>query len=364
MGAEKSARRRALLIANGNFLNADLSGLPGVEKDFHALQAVLGAKELGNFEVIGLLNKDLLTVRREIAAVCDSSKSADTLLIYYSGTGICDLFGSLHLPVFDSDPKFVDATSIDANFILNRIRLSQCQKVILIVDSCHSGAFFENNRGIPNGLFAITACGAQQFAFDTPDGGEFTKALINGLESADADQDGDGRISADEIFDFICKTLSKKRKDSVPQKWVWNVPGPIYITAATPKVFLSYCRQDFAAAQKLKTALERQGFSIWIDTESIHSGDWKSRVTDGLNRARAMVFLMTADSLKASAVQRELEFAHAKGIPIIPIVFNEPIAIPDWYTFDYHSLHRHTLDKNLPNEQVKKLADAIRKAKR
>lgn len=100
---------------------------------------------------------------------------------------------------------------------------------------------------------------------------------------------------------------------------MWNVRDPIYIATVPPRVFLSYCRKDVALAGKFKAALEANGFSIWLDLEDIQSDNWKARVTDGLNRARALVFLMIADSLAASAVQKELHFALAKGVPIIPV---------------------------------------------
>lgn len=357
--------RRALLICNGTFSDKGLPHLSGVRHDHDAMQRVLGDAGIGGFEVQALLDRPLLEVRRAIAMVCRASSADDTLLIYYSGPSFRGADGCLYLPVADSDRDYPDATAVDAEFVVGRLRQSACRRLVLLVDGCHSGAFFENNRGIPNGLFAITACAADQLTADTPDGGAFTRTLAEGLESAATDLDGDGRISIDDLHSFVAARLAAQGYEATPQKWVWNVREPIYIAAAQPRVFLSYCRQDVAVAERLKAVLEAHGLSIWLDLEDIESGDWKARVTDGLNRARALVFLMTPASLAAGAVKKELQFAAAKGVPILPVqIANLPAdAIPDWYRFEYDSVHRHSLGPKLPTTAVKKLVRAIRGAR-
>ena len=362
----RTARRRALLICNGTFRDLGLPKLEGVRKDYRAMSRVLGDPEIGGFEVTALLDKPLLAVRKAIAVACRETGAEDTLLIYYSGYSFCGSDDSLYLPVADSDKEYPDATAVDAEFILSRIRQSRCRRVVLLVDGCHSGAFFNNNRGIPDGLFAITACAADQMTVDTPKGGAFTRALVEGLESPATDLDGDGCLSIDELHRFVADRIKALGYEATPQKWVWNVREPIRIAASQPRVFLSYCRKDVAVAEKLKGALEANGFSIWLDLEDIQSGDWKTRVTDGLNRARALVFLMTPDSLAAPAVQKELQFALAKEVPIIPVQTETLIgdALPDWYRFEYDNIHRHTLDASLPPSAVRKLVEAIRNARR
>jgi len=359
-------QRRALLICNGSFSERGFPNLPGVKKDFDAMTRVLGDATIGGFEVTALLDQPLLAVRKAIAMACRQSGADDTLLIYYSGYSFCGNDHSLYLPVADSDQEFPDATAVDAEFVLSQIRQSACHRVVLLVDGCHSGAFFNNNRGIPDGLFAITACAADQVTADTLEGGAFTRALVEGLEGPATDLDGDGRLSIDELHRFVAAQFAQQGYEATPQKWVWNVREPIYIANAQPRVFLSYCRKDVAIAERLKAALEAQGFSIWLDLEDIKAGNWKTRVTDGLNRARALVFLMTPDSLAAPAVQKELVFAAAKGVPIIPVQLQDmpSDAIPDWYRFDYDSVHRHTLGRNLPKSGLTKLVQAIRSARR
>ena len=115
-------QRRALLICNGTFSDMALLNLPGVQKDWHAMNRVLGDPAIGGFEVTALLDQPLLAVRKAIAIACRDSAAGDTLLIYYSGPSFRGADGSLYLPVADSDREFPDATAIDAEFVLGRIR--------------------------------------------------------------------------------------------------------------------------------------------------------------------------------------------------------------------------------------------------
>jgi hypothetical protein len=201
---------------------------------------------------------------------------------------------------------------------------------------------------------------------DTPEGGPFTLALADGLRHAAADADGDGRVSIDELHEFVKQRLSAQGHQGNPQKWVWNVPEPIYLATAPRPVFLSYAREDVLAADQLASALKEEGLSVWIDRQDIQSGSWKERVTEGLTKACATVFLLTAASLKSSAVRKELSFAAKKRVPIIPVQIGEidEASLPDWYTLDFDELHRHIVDPTSQEDSVRTLASAIRSARR
>ena len=201
---------------------------------------------------------------------------------------------------------------------------------------------------------------------DTPAGGAFTVAVAAGLRHASADDDGDGHVSVDELHEFVKRRLRAEGHEGTPQKWVWNVPKPIYLATAPSPVFLSYAREDMVAADQFVRALEAEGLSVWIDRQDIQSGSWKERVTEGLRQARAMVVLLTLKSLNSRAVRKELAFAAKKNVPIIPVQLQEinEDSVPDWYTLDYDELHRHILDAISYDDGVRKLASAIRSLRR
>jgi hypothetical protein len=353
--------RSALLICNGSF-PAISQQLDGPAKDAKLLDTVLSDKERCKFSVLALVDKGLLEVRREIAKICASASKNDTLFIYYSGMGIIGQEGSLHLLVYDSERDYPLATALDAEFILSQLRGSKCRSIVLIIDGCFSGAFFANNRGIPDGLYAITSCGATEYCMDTPEGGAFSIALCAGLRDAAADTDGDGLVSIDELYEFVKQKLLADGHEGTPRKWVWNVENPIFMTANPRQVFLSYARKDFSEADRLAQALEMEGLSVWIDRESINSGNWKDRVSDGISHARAVVVLLTSESYVSKPVRKELNFATKNNIPIIPVQLEKTpeSQIPKWFTFDYDELHRHVIEEDQYEVDVKKLAAAIR----
>jgi hypothetical protein len=359
--ADPIGRRLALLICYSKFLNWKTT-LPGPVKDAKNMEAALSNPETCKFQVTVFLNRRLIEVRREIARICADAGEQDTLLIYYSGNGFTGPDNSFYLAVVDSDRNFPHATALDAEFILTQLRNSRCRRIVLIVDGCHSGAFFEHNRGIPNGLFAITSCAADQVTGDTAEGGVFSLALCSGLNDAAADANGDGLVSIDELFEFVKQKLQGNEDGSIPQKWEWNVQEPIFITAVPRHIFLSYSRKDSAEADKLEQRLRAQGLPIWVDRHGgIESGNWKDRVTAGLNHARALIVLLTPASLESSAVRKEMAFASRKSVPIIPVQLKEipEEEIPDWFTLDYDELHRHMIDPTRYEEGVTNIVNAI-----
>jgi hypothetical protein len=361
---ENPGRRLALVICNGKFSKIPGIQLSGPSKDAILLESILSDPDICRFSVTVLVDRGLLEVRREIARICSEAGEEDTLLIYYSGNGLVGEDGCLYLVVDDSENDYLYATALDAEFILSQLRRSKCRKIVLLVDSCHAGAFFNNNRGIPNGLYAITSCGADEYCSDTPEGGAFTMAVCAGLRHSAADTDGDGVVSIDELHEFVKNQLQPG--SGIPQKWVWNVPEPIYMASIPPHVFFSYARVDHEAADQLKKTLESKGVSLWIDREDILSGNWKERVMEGLNRSCAVLLLLTEHSINSDTVKKELAFAANKNVPIIPVQLGgmPEKLLPDWFILDYGELHRHILDPKGYEEGVKKLISAIHRVNR
>jgi hypothetical protein len=138
-----------------------------------------------------------------------------------------------------------------------------------MIDTCHAGSFFNNNRGIPNGLYAITSCGAEELCEETPEGGAFSLALCAGLRDAAADTDGDGLVSIDELHEYVKQKVRADGHEGTPQKWEWNVTEPIFVTTVPRHVFLSYAREDMTEADRLAQALQAEGLAVWIDREGI-----------------------------------------------------------------------------------------------
>jgi hypothetical protein len=356
-----TGRRRALVICNGTFDDPDMQRVNGVMRDHAEVARVLGGCDAG-FDVTALLDRGLVDIRRAIAEICASSEPDDLLLLYYSGTSRRDAEGYLYLGARDSRAQYPSATMLEAEFVLREFCRSPARHTVFLLDTCYAAAFFTHNRGVPNGLYAITACGVDEKTPDSDDGGVFTRAVLAGLESSDADLDGDGLISIDELHEHVRKELGRGTCTARPQKWTWNVREPIYLATAPPRVFLSYCREDVALAELVKGELESRGLSVWIDLEGVRSGDWKDRVTSGLGKARALVVLLTPTSLRSIAVRKELGFAAVKDVPLMPISMAalSKKELPDWYLFDYGTVHRRVIGDATRAADFDELASAIR----
>ncbi|MCX7110024.1 MAG: TIR domain-containing protein [Proteobacteria bacterium] len=104
-----------------------------------------------------------------------------------------------------------------------------------------------------------------------------------------------------------------------------------------PVVFLSYSRTDRAIADRLLDDLEQAGHPCWLDTTDIPGGEvWIAAIASGLERAYAVVTVVTEAANRSEWVR--LEFLHAKnlGKPIIPLQA-EDCRLP-WYMADRQAI--------------------------
>ena len=104
-----------------------------------------------------------------------------------------------------------------------------------------------------------------------------------------------------------------------------------------PVVFLSYSRADRAFAERLLDDLEQAGHPCWLDTTDIPGGEvWIKAITEGLERAYAVVTLVTEAANRSEWVR--LEFLHAKqlGKPIIPLLTKD--CVLPWYMADRQAI--------------------------
>ena len=112
-----------------------------------------------------------------------------------------------------------------------------------MIDSCFSGAVGQSFRGTGaptdaleqiSGQGIVTISASQQYerARERDDVGHgiFTYNLLKGLQEGEADQDGDGYISIDELYKYIYgKVRSETKGQQVPMKWGMDEKGDIII---------------------------------------------------------------------------------------------------------------------------------------
>lgn len=101
------------------------------------------------------------------------------------------------------------------------------------------------------------------------------------------------------------------------------------------KIFISYDRSDKSFTSQLKIALEKLGYTVWVDFEELQpSVIWSERIGKALKEAVAFIYLLSPESIRQGSYCK-VEFADAEklGKKIIPVLLP---SIPS--------------DRNLPEE--------------
>lgn len=153
-----------------------------------------------------------------------------------------NLAGRLHLATTDTIVDSLEATSIPIDIIKSYIDVSPANKFVLILDSCFSGAAGESftlkgsiddqlqlaSRG--RGTYIMTASTGIQVAREKEeeDHGIFTKHIIEGIRSGEADIDTDGKINLDELYEYVHRRVLEESPQE-PMKWALDVRGEIII---------------------------------------------------------------------------------------------------------------------------------------
>jgi len=345
-----SENRFALIIANSEYQDPDLRKLLTPRLDAKELEEVLKDPEIGAFEVKVLLNEHSYKVNEEIEIFFHNRNPDDLLLLYFAGHGIKDEEGKLYFAVVNTRRKILSATSIPSDFV-NRIMLrSMSRKKILLLDCCNSGAF---GRGmVPmgvSGTAVITASDAMQYSWevhDLKDEGRrsiFTSAIIEGLKTGNADLNGDGHISYEELYEYTHDRVLDETPLQKPEQWVFRLQGDIIIAKnplwkpkpdtitsksegverhATLRIFVSYSRRDAGDfAEAIRDHLTSFNNTVFTDTNSINGGEiWSDVIEDNISNCNIFVVIITHGALISQHVDKEVLQAKRDKKRIIPCV--------------------------------------------
>jgi hypothetical protein len=125
-------------------------------------------------------------------------------------------------------------------------------------------------------------------------------------------------------------------------------------------VFISYSSKDAEQGAAVCAALERAGISCWMAPRDIVPGvGWAKSIIQAINTARVVVLLVSAQSNESPQVEREVERAVNKGIPVIPLRIEN---VPLGDALEYFLSASHWLDAyNPPLEpHLERLTEAVR----
>lgn len=240
--------RFALVVGSSRYDDPGLAQLVAPGNDVPALAAVLADPAIGGFAVTTLLDRPAAEVGEAIELFFGDRKQDDLLLLYFTGHGIKDASGQLYFAMTNTKRKALRTTAVPAQLVNEVMASSGSKKQLLILDCCHSGAFArgmvhksDGSVGLEDifqGRAVLTASNALQYSFEGDDvAGQgkrsiFTHYLVQGLQSGEADQDRDGRITLDELFDYVSQRVRSERPEQTPTQWMVNVQGKFVIARA------------------------------------------------------------------------------------------------------------------------------------
>lgn len=237
-------KKYAVLIGNSKFPDEldkeNLKDLHCPENDVDGLGKVL-ASERGEFDVLPLKNQPSHKILRELQRKVKQAEADDLLLLYYAGHGKPNKAGILHLTTFDTVLAELESSAISINRVYEILDTAKCKKVVILLDCCFSGAAKDGFRGTiddklqqlnnSRGTYLITASTKEQLAYESvAEGyGLFTKHLIAGLETGEADKDGDGWVSMNELYDYVQRKVVAENPAQQPTKHVKEERGGLFI---------------------------------------------------------------------------------------------------------------------------------------
>ncbi|HEU4348342.1 MAG TPA: caspase family protein, partial [Actinoplanes sp.] len=236
--------RYALIVAVSAYSDSGLTDLVAPGRDAENLAAVLRHRDIGHFrEVEVLLDPDHSTAQHRIERFFDRRDPLDIAVLHFSGHAFRgedndDLF----LAMRDTRRDSPVATSVPGGFLRSVIEKSRAKRKLLLLDCCHSGALTltrdlrrpgptpdERTRAAEvfkagvqriapepsqpqsnaTGTVIIGAARATELARETHTGA-LTGAVVEGLATGDADRNRTGKISTENLFEYVTEWFQKR----------------------------------------------------------------------------------------------------------------------------------------------------------
>jgi len=226
--------KRAMLIASSEFPQG--SGIDRLQfplNDVMEMEKTLRSDDFG-FEVEKLENTTSSLVLHELDQWISKADYEDLVLVYFSGHGKLNRSRELFLTCGNTKSENLISTALKYSQLTDLIRERSLQKVAIILDCCYAGRAIEGTRGDPrgaieeqvrmavevsgSGIFFLGASCKNQTAEEREiDGhGRFTKQIIEGLRSGDADIDNDGDVSAKDLATYVKQRLRSQSASQEP----------------------------------------------------------------------------------------------------------------------------------------------------
>jgi len=333
-------KRSALIVANYQYEDPGLQLLRAPARDAEALARVLRDPEIGGFEVRTVLNQPAHVANLAVEEFFAERRPDDLLVLHFSGHGVKDDSGELYFATTDTQLRRLGSTTLPAGFVNRQMSRSRSRRVVLLLDCCYAGAF---ERGmVPKadkavhveerfggrGRAVITASGAMEYAFENAEltatselrPSVFTRAVVEGLETGDADRDQDGYVGLDELYDYIYDRVHEVTPNQTPGKWTFAIQGELHIARRRGSV-----TKPVALPEGLQQALDQPLGGIRLG--AVHELE---RLLGARHAGLALAARQTLERLRDDD-SRAIAAASAAALdshPVPPVPTGEPPAPP------------------------------------
>ena len=200
--------RKALVVGINDYHGAPLRGCVN---DAVAISNVLETHGDGgpNFAVRLLTSPPEAMTRSRLREAVETlfAGDPDVALFYFSGHGTVNSFGGY---IVTTDFKrYDDGVSMDE--ILTIANRSKAKDKVILLDSCHSGAFGSpmttgsNVAQLSEGLSVLTASRSSESALEINGSGVFTALVVNALQGGAADLRG--HVTPGSIYAYVDQAL-------------------------------------------------------------------------------------------------------------------------------------------------------------
>ena len=263
--------RSALIVGVGTYADARLRQLRAPAQDADALAEVLSNPEIGDFDVQLAADPSEGVLRRRLSRFFSDRRRDDLLLVHLSCHGIKHEDGQLYFAAADTEIDDLDATGVASDWLKRLMDRCASQRIVLMLDCCHSGAFgrgmLARSGGVSvdtkehlegRGRAILTASDAVEYAFegDSVSGqgtaSIFTSAIVDALRTGAADRDRDGWISIEELHRYVHDAVRGMTPNMTPRMWTLDVQGALLI-ARSPRGAVV---EPASLPEELRTALE------------------------------------------------------------------------------------------------------------
>jgi uncharacterized caspase-like protein len=249
-----SGSHSALIVASYDYTDPGLRRLHGAAPDAESLARVLQNPDVGGYDVVTMLNKPASLINLAVEDFFANRRPDDLLLVYISCYAVRDESGELYFAAADTRLSRLAATAVSAHFVNQSMSRSRSRRIVLLLDFLRGAVgewgmapkvdktvrIGEEFRG--RGRAVITAFNTLEYAFerdepaDTGAPSVFSRALVEGLESGEADRDQDGLVGLDDLYDYIYHRVHEVTPSQTPGMWAFEIPGEFYIARRTRSI--------------------------------------------------------------------------------------------------------------------------------